>query len=159
MFLGYIAPRAHGTAGHLSNFTEAPLGFLFIYAMLAGMFFSFLVCAKTAVWPSLIFAADADGVILGKGVFWNTTRRLPWSAVESLSPGKVRIRNRNHSYTQPALRIEFHQDHGMGNTGLKFGHPVKSTAFVVAESVMGRSVDNAIDTLEQLRKDAQSSSR
>lgn len=154
MFIGYLAPKADGVAGHLATFSRAPMMFLFLYAMLAAFTFSFSVCAKTAVWPSLIFAADDDGVTLGKGVFRNTMRHLPWSEVKSVSPGKIRVRRGQRTCTLPAVEVEFYQDHGMGRSGLNMGHPISRTKFVVAEAVLGKSVSDAIATMERLRERA-----
>lgn len=132
---------------------QRPLVFVFFLMML----FGFAICFKTVLKPSVLFYADVDGVMLGKGVFVNTFITLPWDQVKSIKISKMRnvgdrSRSSGQSSSMPAVLLTFKQKSGMsGQAEFSHAHSTNSGwGFIVAQSVLGMSADDAVNAMHHM---------
>jgi hypothetical protein len=127
------------------------LGWWFIFVCVAG---SLLVCVKTVIFPSLLFAADFSGVRLGRGIFKNRVTNIDWRHVidirASSMPFSMGPAGPMISRYVPALEIVFDPSVVLPSTGLDLAYS-SGDKFLLAQSVIGCSPDELIGGMRDLK--------
>ncbi|MBE9503541.1 MAG: hypothetical protein IME96_05140 [Proteobacteria bacterium] len=118
---------------------------------------SFLITIKAMISPSLIFAADTLGIKIGKGVFINRIQSIPWSSVNIITEGEIRVRSTSRGEkvsTLPAIKIIFNETIDLGDIGTEFARPESKHNFIIASTLFDSPIDTAIAELSYLKKAA-----
>ena len=62
-----------------------------MWAVVALAGFSTLWCLKNTVFPSVIFVANSSGIKIGRGIFINRLRHIPWERLTKIDEGIIKF--------------------------------------------------------------------
>ena len=116
---------------------------------------SFLICFKTALFPSLLFAADRDGVRIGRGIFRNVIVEFGWEKVVEIKAAAITHLMPNGLATfMPAVEISFDPSVILPASGDEMAHASGKSNYVVAQRLIRLPLDEVISNLRQLKEDS-----
>ena len=131
---------------------------IWIWAAFAGFGSTALMCLKNAVFPSLIFEADSNGIKIGRGIIINRFRLIPWDRLTKIEEGTIKsMRNspgsrRLYTVEVPAVKLVFDEFVDLGNFGYKMAHPSKRRNYLISRHILPQSLSEIISTLKEMKK-------
>jgi hypothetical protein len=152
------------SAGAVLFFDAAAFGHIdldmnptWIWAACAGCGFTALMCLKNAVFPSLIFEADRNGIKIGRGLIINRIHDINWDRLTKIEEGTIKSMRKKpgsgHLYTEevPAVKLVFDESVDLGNFGYKMAHPSKRSNFLISRQILSQSLSDTISTLKEMK--------
>ena len=122
-----------------------------------GIILSLAMTVKTVISPSLIFAADREGVELGRGVFVNRVQRIPWSKVRGLHVDIFGVRTARKN--DVGVHLTFADDVELSRVGFPISRRDSEHVWEIRNSVFSEPPEAVIARLESLRSRASSASK
>jgi hypothetical protein len=122
-----------------------------------GIILSLAMTVKTVISPSLIFAADREGVELGRGVFMNRVQRIPWSKVRHLHVDTFGMKTARHD--DVGVHLTFADDVELSRVGYPISRRDSEHVWEIRNSVFSEPPEAVITRLESLRSSASSASK
>lgn len=114
-----------------------------------------LVCLKTALFPSLMFAWDTSGVKIGRGVFVNRIITVAWAHVLDIKETKMQItvkrNNRSVEKWVPALSVVVDESIDLGTRGFNYACPATRHDYRIAEKRFRRPLAEVVQTLKEMK--------
>jgi hypothetical protein len=127
---------------------------LFWFGLLAATW-CFLVCAKTAVFPSLLFSADQNGVKIGRGIFRNVVLDFSWVQVVDIRSATIaHMMSAGLSTTVPAIEIVFDTSVVLPTFGDEMACASGRSSYVIAHSLIRLPIDATVARLRKLKDDS-----
>jgi hypothetical protein len=129
-----------------------------MWAAFAGCGFTALMCLKNAMFPSLIFEADSNGIKIGRGLLINRIRHIPWDRLTKIEEGTIKsMRKRpgsGHLYTVevPAVKLVFDEYVDLGNLGYRMAHPSKRRNYLISRDILRQPLPEIITTLKEMKE-------
>ena len=96
-----------------------------MWAAFAGCGFTALMCLKSAMFPSLIFEADCNGIKIGRGLLINRLRHIHWDREIKIEEGTIKSMRKKvgsghlHTVEVPAVKLVFDEYIDLGNLGYR----------------------------------------
>jgi len=120
------------------------------WLMLPAILLCLAMTTKTIVAPSLIFAADREGVELGRGVFFNRVQRIPWSKVRHIGVDIFGVRTDRGSNDQ-GLHLTFADDIELSSVGFPISRRDSEHVWEIRNSAFTEPLDAVVARLQSLR--------
>ena len=115
----------------------------------------FVVCAKTAVFPSLLFSADQDGIKIGRGIFHNIVLDFSWCQVVDVRPATISHMMSGGLFAKvPAIEIAFDPSIVLPTFGDEMACASGRSSYVVAQHLFLLPIDAIVARLRKLKKDS-----
>lgn len=114
-----------------------------------GIVLSLAMTVKTVISPSLIFAADREGVELGRGVFVNRVQRIPWGKVRHLHVDTFGVRTERRN--DVGVHLTFADDVQLSSVGFPISRRDSEHVWEIRNSVFTEPPEAVIARLQALR--------
>jgi hypothetical protein len=119
------------------------------FLVLPPILVSCLVTAKTLLNPSTVFAADHQGVQLGRGVFFNHLLPIPWSKVQNISTGP--FGTRTDTPADQALKLTFTPDVTLPVVGFAHARKASDHTWEIRHSLFPQPLAQTVAHLTSLQ--------
>ena len=131
-------------------------GFLWVFL---GIFVAgTLIALKNAIAPNLIFAADAKGIQLGRGLLINKVHKVNWEQLVRIEEGTIELSHhlRNPEMVGrpkriPAAKLTFDRTVKLGSVGYTVAHPRNQRTYLIAAHLFHKSLPEVIAHLKGLK--------
>ena len=130
---------------------------LWVFFCISGL--AALMTLKNAVSPNLIFAANRNGLRIGRGVLFNKIREIHWGVLKGIEEGTMitTIRRQNGPNVHreiPAVRLVFDESIDLGRLGYEQARPDQKNNFLIAAKLFRRPLTDTLTTLKAMKNNS-----